>query len=188
MHARLLLFAAVFALAAPVAPARAEGGDWGEGIEVMSDAEMSEARGGVAIMPNVELQFGAVIITYVSGEAVLRTQLTWTEAGRLIQSAVGQLGGGLALLTPEARAELGLLGLANAEGLMLNDEDGVTLLVHNIEDGALQNIVFNTGSNRDLRQEIDVTLALSGFDPVQDSIELERIGLRLDQDMRGLGF
>lgn len=181
------LFALAFALAAFAAPAYADEG-WGADIEVMADDDMGDLRGGLGVAPGIEVNFGAVITTYVNGSPALTTNLTWTDTGQMVSETIGAIGQSLNELTPEQRAALSIDGLGDANGVVINDADGVTALVHNITDGALQNIIVNTAAGRDLRQDVDVTLTLPGFEAVQASILLERIGIRLDEDMRGVRF
>lgn len=176
---RLLLLSAVAVLAL-ASPAHAF--DWDD-AEVMADEEMSDLRGGISITPQLEINFGATITTFVNGAPALSTQLTWTNAGQFIEQTVGEIGQRIEDLTPEARTALGVDGLENAGGVVIDDAEGVTALVHNVTEGALQNIILNTATGRDLRQEIDVTLTLPGFEAIQDSIILERLGIHLVDDM-----
>lgn len=184
MSARVLLMAGA-ALLCLHSPAWAQDG-WGEGIEVMPDAEMQSLRGGLAIGPNLQINFGAQITTYVNGTPALTTNLTWTDMGQFVEQTVGDIGQRIDALTPEQRAELGVADMENAGGVVIADAQGVTTLVHNVTEGAFQNIILNTASGRDLRQEVDVTLELPGFELVQDSLALERFGIRVDEDLRGV--
>ncbi|HRP12603.1 MAG TPA: hypothetical protein PLK37_16380, partial [Terricaulis sp.] len=140
--------------------------------------------GGLAVAPGLEVNFGAVITTYVNGAPALATTLTWSDNSQLVEQTIGALGQSLDALSPEQRAQLGLSGLGDAGGVVIADADGVTALVHNVTDGALQNIIVNTATGRSLSQEVDVTLTLPGFEAVQGALLLERIGIRLDEDMR----
>lgn len=188
MMARQLLAGAGAALAMLAAPAQAYEIDWGADTEVLAIAEMDDLRGGFMVAPGIEVQFGAQITTYFDGQPALSTQLTWTDAGAVVESTIGALGRQLSTMSEPERAELGLGGLDGLGGVLVSDAAGVTAMVHNLTNGALQNIIINDASGRDLRQEIDVTLTLPGFEVVQAGLILERIGLRLDQDLRGITF
>lgn len=181
----LLLAAAAFALWQT--PAFADD-VWGDGVEVMDDDAMRNLRGGLAVGPNLQINFGAQITTYVNGAPALTTNLTWTDMGQFVEQTVGGIGQRIEALTPEQRAELGLDGLENAGGVVIADTEGVTTLVHNVTEGALQNIIMNTAANRDLRQEVDLTLELPGFAAIQESLILERIGIRIADDMRSVAI
>ena len=178
---RAALLASVICCATP-ASAFADA-PWGADIEVMDASEMGELRGGLAVAPGLEVNFGAVITTYVNGTPALTTNLTWTDTGQFVEQTIGEVGQSLDSLTSEQRAELGLDGMENNGGIVIADADGVTALVHNVTEGALQNIIINTAAGRDLHQEVDVTLTLPGFETMQDALLLERIGIRLGADL-----
>jgi hypothetical protein len=182
---RLALCSAA-AFIALCAPACAED-FWGEGVEVMQEEELSDLRGGIAIA-GIDINFGAVITTYLNGTPVITTQLTWTDAGAVVEETVGSVGQNIDDLTDEARAALGIDGLEGANGIVIDDEAGITALVHNVTNGALQGIIINNATGRDLRQDIDITLTAPGFDLVQSALITELVGIRLDDDLRGFLF
>lgn len=187
MSARgLLCSAAIVAFSLPGLAWGDEG--WGADIEVMPEAQMRDLRGGFNVGPNLQINFGAQITTYVNGVPALTTNLTWTDMGQFVEQTVGEIGQRIDALSPEQRAELGVSEMENAGGVVISDADGVTALVHNVTEGALQNIILNTATGRDLRQEVDVTLELPGFEAIQDSLILERFGIRIDDDMRSVVF
>jgi hypothetical protein len=182
---RLVLFATA-ASAALCAPAYADEQGWGD-VEVMADSEMEDLRGGFEV-GGIEIGFGAVVTTILNGQPVLTTQLTITDAGRIVDQTMANVGQSLSDLTPGQRDALGLGGLDDASGIVIEDESGVTALVHNITEGALQNIIVNTATGRDISQDIDVTLTLPNFEFIQGEISLELFGMRLLDDMSGVAF
>lgn len=155
---------------------------WGDDIEVMSVEDMEAARGGFEI-GGLNINFGATVTTLVNGIPALVTTLTWTDVGSFIEETVGDVGENIADMSPEQLTALGLDGLENAGGVVIEDEAGVTALVHNITEGALQNIIINNATGRDLSQEIDVTLTLPGFEQIQQSLVVETFGIHLTDDM-----
>ncbi len=161
---------------------------WGDGVEVMADEDMASHRGGFEI-GGLQINFGAVVTTYVNGVPALTTNLTWTDVGTFVEQTVGDIGQNIGSLTPEQLEALGLSGLEAGGGVVIQDADGVTALVHNVtEGGTLQNIIINSATGRDLSQEIDVTLELPGFELVQQQLLLERFGIQISDDMRGVIF
>jgi hypothetical protein len=186
LRMRVALLAGV-ALAAFAAPARATEAPWGDGIEVMDETELEEHRGGFEI-GGLQINFGAAVTTLVNGVPALTTQLTWTDTGAFVAQTVGNVGEDLADMSPDQLAALGLEGLENAGGVVIADEAGVTALVHNVTEGALQNIIINSATGRDLTQDVDVTLELPGFDLIQQSLIVESFGIHLTDDMRGVMF
>lgn len=172
------LAAVTWALFAPAASA--DEFTWASGVEVMDEADMAAHRGGFEI-DGLQINFGAVITTYVNGMPALTTTMTWTDVGSFVQQTVGDIGEQVQSLTAEQRQALGLPDTAN--GVVINDASGVTTLVHNITEGSLQNIIVNNASGRDLSQNIDVTLELPGFSTMQNSLLLEHLGMQLQNDL-----
>ena len=179
---RALLLSTVF-IAMLAAPAWAEDG-WGDDIEVMSVDDLDAHRGGFEI-GNLNVNFGATVTTLVNGVPALVTTLTWTDVGAFVEQTVGNVGQNIANMSPEQLTAMGLDGLGNVGGVVIDDESGVTALVHNITEGSLQNIIINNATGRDLAQEIDVTLTLPGFELVQNALAVEMFGIHLSDDMRG---
>ena len=184
---RLALFtAAAFAVFA--APAYANDASWGDEIEVMADDELGDLRGGFEV-GGITINFGATVTTILNGIPVLTTNITVTDAGRVVDQTIADVGTTLDELSEEGRAALGLDGLGeDAAGIIIEDESGITALVHNVTDGALQNIIVNTATGRDISQDIDITLDLPGFEFIQGQLSLEHFGFRLQDDMMGVAF
>lgn len=172
--------ALVLALAC-VGAAGAHAQPWAD-VEVLNEAEMRELRGGVRLPNGVEVNFAATVSTYANDALALRTELTLTSAGLEMHQTVGDLAVPLQSLSPEQRASLGLIDIGDS-GVVILDDTGVTALVQNIGAEGLQNIVFNTGSGRALRQDIDVTITLPGFVEIQRAIGQEIVAARLGADL-----
>lgn len=175
-------FVAAAALLVFAPAAYAEDQTWADGVEVMDEAALDAHRGGFEIN-GLQINFGAVITTYVNGIPALTTNLTWTDVGTFIEETVGDIGEQVENLTAEQREAMGLP--ATATGIVIDDASGVTALVHNITEGSLQNIIINNASGRDLSQDIDVTLELPGFEAMQNSLLIEHLGMQLHDEMTG---
>jgi hypothetical protein len=174
--------AAFFALSAP---ALASEGVWGDDVEVIADSEMDVLRGGFEIPgTTISVNFGAVVTTVLNGTPVLTTNVTWTDAGAIVDQTMANVGVSLSEMPEEAKEALGLDGLENAGGLVIEDEAGVTAIVHNVANSSIQNIIINTATGRDIAQDIDVTLELPGFEAIQSALITERFGIYLTDDMR----
>ncbi len=183
---RLSLFTAV-ALIALGAPAYAEDAGWSD-IEVMADNEMGDMRGGFTV-GNLNINFGATVTTILNGIPVLTTTLTVTDAGAIVNQTIADVGQSIDDMTPDQLDALGIGDLGeDAAGIVVEDEGGVTALVHNVTEGALQNIIVNTATGRDIAQNIDITLDLPGFDFIQGELTTEHFGFRLQDDMMGVAF
>ncbi|WP_166745585.1 hypothetical protein [Sphingomonas naasensis] len=135
----------------------------------MPDAELAQARGGFEIAGLI-ISLGADLRTYLNGELALRTLFTWGDGGVETQQFVS------AALT-QATADQLRAGMFSEGGirLQLGDQQvffanqGQTALIHNVE-GGIQNMLLNTANNTAVRQEVDLTLNLSGYDTFRDSI------------------
>jgi len=184
LRTTLLSAAAFVALAGP---AWADESGWGDGIEVMAADDLAANRGGIAIN-GIEINFGAVVTTFVNGVPAMTTTLTVTDIGAIVEQAVGDIGQSIDDMTPEQLEALGLGGLEGSGGIVIDDADGVTALVHNVTNGALQNIIINSATGRDLSQEIDVTVELPGFELMQAQLLVESFGIQISEDLRGVMF
>jgi len=184
---RTLLLAGVAALALPMTAHAAVAADdpWA-GVEVMEDSEMAAARGGFVLPNGVEVNFAAKVNTFAGGMLALQTDLVITDDGLLIDHQLGELGEALSALSDADKAELGLTNVNAQAGVVIRDTSGVTALVQGMSESGLQNLILNTASGRDLRQEIELTITLPGFASVQEMIGQELLGLRLGDDLNAM--
>ncbi len=149
----------------------------------LSDAELADMRGGFLTAGGVVFDFGAIVRTYVNGALALETRLTWTPAGPVTEQTTGSLPGWTPIVSDQVGA-LDLTGLpAGASGLVLNDENGTTALIHNVMNGQLQNMVLNAADGRDIRQDMQVMLTLPNFEDMQRDYSFDRIGTQISQDL-----
>lgn len=176
-------FAALLASAALCAAPAAHAADFGD-AEVVADEELQDMRGGFIVAGGYQIDFGAIVRTFVDGELALETLLSWSEAGAVIERSYGQVGQPLNELANDAQSQLNLPGLSTGgSGIVLSDGQGATALIHRVIDGAFQNFVINDASGRDIRQEIELTITLPGFEASQDIINLDRLGLRIGDEI-----
>lgn len=152
-------------------------------VELVSDEELSQLRGGFR-WQGVEIGLGAEVRTYLNGELVLQTNISWTAAGAQTTQLVS------GALTPADAAQLqagiltsgGITMRVGQESVFLANQ-GQTAILHRA-DGAIQNILINRASNIEARQEIDAVLDLDNFLPFQQDILSSRLGSSLG-DMVG---
>lgn len=154
--------AALVASAMLLAPTATEAREDDNLPQLMSEAELGEARGGFSLN-GLEIRLGAEMRTYVGGELVLRTIVSWDDSGPQSDQWVSPV------LQPADTSAMraGLLANGNLR-MNLNGQpvflanEGQTVMVQRV-DGRLQNMVFNTASGIDLRQEADISLAIANY-------------------------
>lgn len=135
---------------------------------MLSAEELSAARAGFTIA-GLEITLGADLRTYIDGELALHTTVRWEGDTRTTERWVSD-----ALIPADADALDGILANGHIT-MQLNDQDiflandGQTALLQR-SDGGLQNLVFNTASGIDLRQEADIAIGLANFEAFQSAI------------------
>jgi hypothetical protein len=139
------------------------------GLEPLADEELADLRGGLLFAGGIAFEFGATVRTTIDGQPALETRLTWTPDGVVVEDLSALAGGPI----PEF----------GGFGLNITDATGTTLVGHRLLDGELQGFIINTGDNRDIRQEMDITLTLPGFDIVQRDMLTDRLGFRIGLDV-----
>lgn len=174
-----------------IADAAQDGGDPIAALERVSDEELAEQRGGFAFN-GMEISLGAEIRTFFGDQLVLQTNVSWTPEGATTTQIVS------GALTP-ADATMLQAGLLSSGGITMRvgddavylANDGATALIHRTENG-LQNVLINTASNVDIRQEVDATLGLQGYEGFRTEMIGSRVGEGLgamigDATIAGLG-
>lgn len=164
----------------PLAPARAD--DDLAGFETLSDEALASHRGGFT-WQGVQVSLGAEIRTYLDGQLVLQTNVSWTQAGAQTQQFVS------GALTPADATQL-QAGILTSGGISMNvgeanvflANQGQTAFLHRT-DGAIQNILVNTASNVQAFQEVDAVLELGNFGQFQDALMSARLGNTLGEMM-----
>lgn len=133
----------------------------------LSDESLEARRGGIATPLGVDIGFGASVRTYVDGALALETQLTWTPEGaraeRVFESDAARA------LTPET---------GGAPGLPVMVAPG-TQVIHDLTGNRIASVVLNTGSDRTVRQETDISLHLPQLPDLQQRIAAERLAQSL---------
>jgi hypothetical protein len=152
-------------------------------LQRVSDEELGELRGGFS-WNGVEIGLGAEVRTYLNGQLVLQTNISWTAAGAQTTQMVS------GALRPADAAQL-QAGILTSGGITMRvgqetvflANQGQTAILHRT-DGAIQNVLINRASNIEARQEIDAVLDLQNFGDFQQDVVNNRIANSLG-DMVG---
>ena len=140
----------------------------------LSDRELAAERGGLRLPTGMEVGFGASVRTFVDGALVLETKLVWTDLGATqTQSAPP-------LATQGQTGQVTLAeGAAQLPGVALAGDGGTTVVLHELSAARISNIVVNTANNRDIRQEVQIDLAIPELTQFQQAAVQERANMRM---------
>ena len=173
-----------------------------DGVELMAMDEMGGLRGGFFSALGVSMQFGADVHTSIDGMPIFHTSFTLTDAG-LERSMVYlpdptldmtgitsvEIPGGtvVEIVGGDTGVEVqdiildgvDLSGLNGAGGFVLVDGTGATAVLHDVATDGLMNVIANTASGVDVRQELEATITLNDIGNLQSNVRLERLRMEL---------
>lgn len=178
--------AAALALgAAPVAAQQADHDGFDATFAPMPDAELADLRGGWITAGGLSFDFGVVMRTFVQGQLALETRLTWTPTGPVTERwRDPSQGVDVAQVMDDLTGQgMDLSSLAGVDGLVLDGDGGQTVVLHSIGEGAIQNLVLNTASNRDIRQDMQVNLAIDDLPGLQREVSFQRLGGEIGREI-----
>ncbi|HEY8617346.1 hypothetical protein [Phenylobacterium sp.] len=162
MSLRPILAAAAIWLAASVAGAQeATSAAAPEAAGSLSEEALADQRGGIATAMGLEIGFGASVRTYVDGSLALETRLTWAPEGARMERVFE---------SDAARS----LPADVASGAPVVVAPGVSV-IHDVGANRIASVVLNTGNDRSIRQDTDITLHLPQLPDLQQRIAAERV-------------
>ncbi len=150
----------------------------------LNDAQLAEVRGGFMTPLGVDIGFGAVVRTTIDGVLALETRMSWTANGAETTNAAG------APTDPAQVNDLATAGGINLgpasgwRGIVSPGDGGATAALHDLSQNSISSLIVNTASNRNIRQETEITLNIPEFADLQSGIMAEQAGLRM-QDAVG---
>lgn len=162
------------AAATPSQPAVQDVGADVAGLAIVPDEELQRNRGGFA-WKGVEIGLGAELRTYLNGELVLQTNVSWTAAG----ATTNQIVSGALTKADAAQLQAGILSTGGIS-FHVGDQsvflaNGGDTAIYQRTDGSIQNILVNRASNISARQEVDAALDLHNFGQFQKQLGQSRV-------------
>ena len=175
-----LLLAGLMATANPAHSQAAEpGGDW-ESVEAADADTLADLRGGVMRVNGIAFDFAAIMKTFIGGELVMQTVLTWTPTGKEVQQTTyGDLAPGQIVNIQSMFAGADFQGLTAQPGIYLAGS-GQTVVLQQVNEAGMQNILLNTADGLTIRQDTALTLTLP--DMAQAQMQLQQLGMALNRD------
>ena len=157
------------------------------GPQALSDEELSGLRGGFLTANGFTFGFGVVIRSYIDDQLALQTRLTWTPTGPFTEQVRGDVPGVMDLasaMTSLLNSGIDLTGIRGASGgIALVDGHGATALIHNVTTGQLQNLIVNSASNRNLRQDMELNLFLPDLAAMQSASTAQQRVTQMTYDL-----
>lgn len=158
-----------------------------QGAQSLSDEELSGLRGGFITTNGFTFGFGVVIRSYVNDQLALQTRLTWTPTGPVTEQIRGDAPGLTDLasaMTSLLNSGIDLRGLSGTSGgVALVSGEGATALIHNVTTGQLQNLIVNSASDRNLRQDMELNLYLPDLAAMQTASSAQQQVSQLTYDL-----
>ncbi len=128
----------------------------------VDDEELSNQRGGFAI-GGLDIALGADIKTFINDQLALHTVVNWSDHA-VSQTQV--MSGALTMVdASNLRDQIlssGNIRMQIGSSPVFTANEGQTAISHRT-DGALQNILINTASYVNVRQEVNATLDVAGY-------------------------
>ena len=161
-------------------------------LSSIAEIELDDIRGGFNIA-GLEMDFGANVRTFINGALALETVITATDAGITSQSVTpsdGSVTGvpGLTLVFGDGSGptigdvsppNVDLSALERASGAVLNDSNGFTAALHQINTDQILGVLVNTAAGRTIGTQLDVNITVSNFRQFQQSVRNAKIAHRL---------
>ncbi len=140
-------------------------------LVAVGDEELSGQRGGFALA-GMNINFGAELRSYIDGEMVLMTRLSWMDDSVTKTQ----------LVSPGLTPAMALNGVVSSGQIRLpagnldtfQANNGGTVIAHGVEQG-LRSVIINTANGVQLATEADVSLDVAGYSAFREQVMQMRI-------------
>lgn len=166
-------------------------------VPIYRPGDLADMRGRFAAGGFV-MDLGANVRTFLDGVAVLETVVSLGDDGFVSQGTVPAGGSpspppGLRLVTGDGPGPsivdltppgFDLSAFADADGVVLADGNGFTAMLHRVASDQILNVVVTSASERNLRQELEVTLTIHNFTAIRRAARAGVLARRLAPAVR----
>ena len=189
--------AALGALALALAAPPAAPADPFAAVPVYGPGELTDMRGRFTAGGFV-MELGANVRTFLDDIPVLETVFSLHDGAFVSHSTVPDAvaaspPAGFRLVTGDAPGArivdlappgFDLSAFADADGVVLADGNGFTALLHRVASDQILNVVVTSASERNVRQELEVTLTIHNFTPLRRAARAGALAHRLARSGR----
>ena len=152
---------------------------FGAGLpEPLANGELNALRGGYVSVGGYQFDFGVKLQTFVDGTLALASTLTLSDQG-LAETRSANLQGAVPL--SEAATRLPNLANIAGDGLVLEGNGGVTVLVQDLSLSSIRNLVVNTANDRNIVQNATVTLVVPNLQDLTQASSFNDLMSSLNQ-------
>ena len=178
-----------------------------EHFSPLEESEMAVMRGGLRV-GGINIKFGVNLYTAVNGEVIQDSNFILTSTGleevlptNTVASAgttsetiqVGELfapvhtvggesGNSIGDIT-STREGIDLSGLGDAEGVVINNDDGFTAVLHQITQDRIVSFLVTDANNQDIDRRVDVNITIENFTEYQGSVRDALLGGSISRDV-----
>jgi hypothetical protein len=152
-------------LLSPTLAVAMEANPFGPDSAIVGNTELKKIRGGVNIA-GVDFDFGAVVSVYVNGPMVAQTVLTLNPDGSMSRQTTINDPSVASDIGNVAQISNGALNVAlknGQTGFVINDANGVSLALNQIDGGSTHATLINTAAGRQITQTVDAHLVINNF-------------------------
>ncbi len=158
-------------------------------LSVIKHNELNNMRGGLNI-GGTQINIAALLSTLIDGQVVLETQLNVSDTGNISNiTTATELPGATVISNNDSNFSLqditakgiSLDGLQGGEGIVLNDNQGYTAVINNIQKNRFLSAVINRASNRNIQHRVEIDVSLKNFRQLQITSNISNLASRLSR-------
>ncbi|EPC00714.1 hypothetical protein L861_13050 [Litchfieldella anticariensis FP35 = DSM 16096] len=141
---------------------------------VIETETLAGLRGGFSVS-GLDLDFGATLRTVVD-DILYQTVMNLSESGaKVVSQSLVDPTGQAVIVNPQAGQSIvdlapitiNVPGLKQFSGIVLNDQNGFTSVLHNVTRNAIVGSVISDASNREIAHELNIDIQVNNIDALR---------------------